>query len=790
MNDKRYREVLAGVWAKSPRAGAKHGESLIGHTSVVVSRLNNLHSLFPHLAERVDAPRLWHRVFWACVLHDFGKTASGFQAQLRPQGKSWGQRHEVLSLAFLDWVFPEDPHHDRAWIAAGIASHHRDLPNILTLYPSPDDPEDSEDDPVTLLTQQIDDSLIEALAVWVTVDPLVWAQRSSLPGVEATPVPIIQRPIEDFRNHAAVRIHRALTAYKRLVRNLEQQPASSSENLAALALRGLVLLADHTASAHVTPMSSPFVDVQKTVECLGFGFLETLYKHQREASACPGHALLIAPTGSGKTEAALLWAARQQEHDGVRGRIFYLLPYQASLNAMHARLSRHFPDTVALQHSRALQALYRSLLEKGYTPDTAEQVARHEQSLARLHYHPVRVLTPYQLLRGAFKLKGYEALCTDATEGLFIFDEVHAYEPTRLGMILGMVEYLRRYLGARFLVMSATFPTMLRDALLEVLGDAASLDAGEALYRDFSRHTLRLVEGHITDQSILERIAQRARGGESVLVVCNTVRTATEVYDNLQARLAQVNALVELLHGRFNARDRFRKEQQILNRMGTRQRDRTITPVVLVATQVVEVSLDIDFDTLFTEPAPLEALIQRFGRVNRGRRYPTCDVHILSAPLDGQGIYTEAYVTGALRALGTHVNQAVDESQVGPWLDGIYAESVGEEWAREVRRSRDEFADTCLANLRAFQSSPDLAERFDEMFDGTEVLPRSLQEEYEDLSKDEPLRASELLVPISLGQFRRLRRERRVVNVPKEGSLVVDVPYSPQFGLDLRKKQS
>lgn len=417
-------------------------------------------------------------------------------------------------------------------------------------------------------------------------------------------------------------------------------------------------------------------------------------------------------------------------------------------------------------------------------------VARCEQSLARLHYHPVRVLTLYQLLRGAFKLKGYEALCTDATEGLFIFDQVHAYEPKRLGMILGMVAYLRRSLGARFLVMSATFPTVLRNALLEVLGDVTPLNAGEALYKDFTRHTLRLVEGVITDHPILERITQRVQDRESVLVVCNTVKMATEVYDDLRARVAQTNTLIELLHGRFNARDRFRKEQQILNRMGTRQRDRTITPVVLVATQVVEVSLDIDFDTLFTEPTPLEALVQRFGRVNRGRRPPSCDVHVLSAPLDGQGIYTEAYVTGALQILRTHVNQTIDESQIGPWLDRIYAEAVGEEWVREVKRSRDEFTDACLANLRAFQSSPDLAERFDEMFDGTEVLPRSLQEEYEELSKNEPLRASELFVSISLGQFHRLRRERKVVNISKEGPLVVDVPYSPQLGLDLRKKQN
>lgn len=785
MAESSYREILSSMWAKSPRAGATQGEGLIGHTSVVVARLSALYALFPRLAERIGEPRLWHRAFWACVLHDLGKIATGFQAQLRPEGRSWGRRHEVLSLAFLEWGFPEDSRNDRAWVAAGIASHHRDLRNIMTLYPAPDDPEDA---PVASLVKEVSDPIIEALAVWMMVDPLSWAQRSSLPGIEVMPSPP-ERPVEDFRRHAVARIHRALKSYRQLVRRLEEQPASSPENLSALALRGLVLLADHTASAHVTPTSSPLKKVQETVERLDLGPFENLYTHQREAAICTGHALLVAPTGSGKTEAALLWTARQQERGGATGRIFYLLPYQASLNAMHTRLSRHFPGTVALQHSRALHALYRSLLEKGYTPEKAEGVARREQSLARLHYHPIRVLTPYQLLRGAFKLRGYEALCTDATEGLFIFDEVHAYEPKRLGMILGMVEYLQRHLGGKFLVMSATLPRVLHDALCQVLGDTVALSAGDALYKSFARHTLRLVEDRITDSPILDRIAQRACSGESVLVTCNTVRTAAEVYDDLQKRLANTNALVEMLHGRFNARDRFRKEQQLLNRMGTRQRDRTVASTVLVATQVVEVSLDIDFDTLFSEPAPLEALVQRFGRINRGRRYSSRDVHVLTAPLDGQGIYEETYVTGALRMLEPYAGQVIDEALVGPWLDAIYAGSMGEAWSTEVKQSRAEFTAACLAQLRAFQSSPELAELFDKMFDGTEILPQSLQEEYENWLRDDPLRASELLVPISFGQLGRLRRTGKVVSPPKEEPIIVQVPYSPERGLRLYQEQ-
>jgi CRISPR-associated endonuclease/helicase Cas3 len=402
-----------------------------------------------------------------------------------------------------------------------------------------------------------------------------------------------------------------------------------------------------------------------------------------------------------------------------------------------------------------------------------------------LHHHPLRVLTPYQLLRGAFRLKGYEALLTDTVNGLFIFDEIHAYDPQRLGMILGMMEYLQSHLGGRFLVMSATFPSILRRVLQQVLGRAVEVSAGDALYQAFARHTLRLVEGRITDTHVLEHIARLAREGNSVLVVCNTVATALTVHKCLAGRLEKDGITTELLHSRFNARDRFTKEVRLLDEMGTQNRNRPGGSVVLVATQVVEVSLDIDFDTLFTEPAPLESLVQRFGRVNRGRRHAVRDVHVLRTPPDGQHVYMDRYVTLALQTLEKHENEVIDESTVGRWLDSIYCGSIEEQWDREVQRWRVEFFEACLADLRAFQSKPELAEAFDRMFDGTEVLPRSLLAEYECLQDEDPLRASELLVPISSRQLCMLRSAGKVSSRLGDDPMIVDVPYDPNEGLQL-----
>ena len=90
-----------------------------------------------------------------------------------------------------------------------------------------------------------------------------------------------------------------------------------------------------------------------------------------------------------------------------------------------------------------------------------------------------------------------------------------------------------------------------------------------------------------------------------------------------------------------------------------------------------------------------------------------------------------------------------------------------------------------MNTLRAFESSRDLARSFYKAFDGVEVLPQSLQEEYNELKKTETIRAGELLVPISYGRLQQLHGVRRASNdYGEEGPWVVDVPYDEKLGLD------
>jgi len=657
-------DYLDELWAKSPEPGQTIGESLAMHTWLVLSRFADVVHLRPQLPKQVDCPALWHILYWACFLHDFGKAASGFQNVLRG-GAKWGHRHEVLSLAFLDWLFPPEPANEtRLWIAAAMVSHHRDAEEIRTLYPETSDP---ADDPLRPLLQQISVEVLCGLWRWLEECVSPWQRALHLEncGIEFPSLVAPDAAVPLFYQHGVENVRHTLRRYHRFVRQLESSD-DWRQIIGTLLLRGSIIQADHTASAHLRHL--PKLELQSPDalrQSCGIG-ADQLHPHQQQCLQAEQSTILIAPTGSGKTESALFWAAAVAREQNDMPRLFYVLPFQASMNAMSLRLESSFPKMVGLQHSRSVLAVYRQLLEREYTPQAAAKAALWSKNLARLNYFPVRVLSPYQILKACYRLKGYEALWQDYFNAAFIFDEIHAYEPERLAMILGLMRFLREHFAAKFFVMSATLPSLLKTRLEQALAGVATISASAATFEKFRRHHLGLLEGEALDPIWLDRIAQHGREGMSVLACCNTVKRAQQVYREMRQRLAGAGVDVVLLHGRFNGRDRLRKENLV--RLATGSKSEQRCPIVLVATQVIEVSLDIDLDVLYSDPAPLEALIQRFGRINRRRLRASADVFVFREPNDGQRIYDAELIQRGLAILDRHNDLPIDEEQISDWL--------------------------------------------------------------------------------------------------------------------------
>ena len=767
------KHLLPNLLAKSAKFNEGREETLEEHTENVVAALAGLAHRFSNLAQVVGRSDFWHLAFWACVIHDFGKAALGFQKVLREEASSFGHRHEVLSLAFVPWVASEV---EKEPITLGVISHHRDTEVIAERY-----------DGVELreLTEQINLDVLKTLATWLEHVPNTWIDKFTLApfGVEKKELDI---NYSAYETNSVALLKEGVRCYRQAHRRYRQDLADPEEIKLMMALRGIITQADRLASAHAPPVVAltlpTLPQITKRLSRKLNKQIEA--KDHQKKSARKGHLLMIAPTGSGKTEAAIAWAAAQQQVGGAQ-RLAYVLPYQASLNAMQKRLQDDLspPGGVSLLHSRSLQVLYQDLAS-GSSKESLETLtyqARKQNDFNRLHQPAVTVSTPYQLLRGAYRLPGYEALFTMLCGSAIVWDEIHAYEPKRLGLFLGLTNYFIDHWQVKVCAMTATMPRWLQQEL-EALLETSTVIPDDDIFQAARRHRLELLDAELTSDIVVNKIRSEVEQARSVLAAANTIKRAQSAYKQLKQLLGKENVI--LLHGRFTGDDRLGIELDLQQRLGA---DGPGEPIAVVATQVIEVSLNLDFDRIYTEPAPLEALVQRFGRVNRlGLKGVDglVPVTVLTQPRDGQKVYDDRLIRLGLAQLEQAVQTGetiIDDRRVRDWLDSVYSPEILSEWREYIQYAREEFEDTALKALYPFESSSDLKQAFYALFEGTQVLPKSKLAEYKRRLKTAPISARGLLVNVPDWVSGRAE-----VDWNDEFKLfTADFPYSSELGLEL-----
>ena len=417
-----------------------------------------------------------------------------------------------------------------------------------------------------------------------------------------------------------------------------------------------------------------------------------------------GHGIAVAPTGSGKTEGAIAWGLNQlNTPDGLKGKILYVLPIQVLTNSIYKRLSVYFgEDKVGLLHSGALLYQVYSRVEseesEQYDPEELKptEEERETYSLNRMMFRPIMVATVDQLLMLAFNgNKRWSVVMGELMGGAIIFDEVHAFDGHMLALLERVAREMRHY--TKMLFMSATMPKSLQSFLSSLV----ALQGNEHIIEDrtlmsharnnFELRKKDLLKKEKIDNGIIEEIRSHIEDKKRIAIVCNTVQTAQKVYKQVKSDLTDLlnNEEILCIHSRFIAKDRREKEKR-LEKDKSKKREQQTWPRLLVSTQVIECGMDIDYDVLYTEGAPLEALIQRAGRINRERGKNLGTVYIYQQDRTSEKFYPPEMTKKALDVLKKEIDPtpSITEEQFLEMIEVIYAGRKFEEDPRFLNTRR------------------------------------------------------------------------------------------------------
>jgi len=731
------------------------GTTLNQHIEDCLVIWRELGATLPALPEITRLPDFWKILFVAVFFHDLGKIHSEFQKVLKSQENSWeNQRHELYSIPYVDKM--NLPVEYSLLVKRAILGHHKDFKTLFDRYKSQETIDFEFHNVWTGKLKYHPEDFTENLRHCMAADSLThffndFRNKSK------------QNGFYDIDLSNKIVYHELTHPFLEIARNFPDIDNQNSEYWQNLLMWGSLKICDHYASGGVRKINQ--------LNDTHFQFLDNLrvnltqkgsdlFSHQKTCFNSEGNCILIAPTGTGKTESSIGWLRKQIKI--INGRAFYVLPYTASINAMHRRLTKdmekdsveYSTEIVGIQHGRLSQYL-AAYLEDTSNRNASRQYERIKTLVEqyRRMIQPLEIITPFQIMKYFYGVKGFEMGLVELSGAKIIFDEIHAYDTVTFAQIIVMLKVMTEFLKCSVLVMTATLPTFMIREIAEVLRVKTIIKADADLLSRLNRHRISIVKGAIQDQ--LEKISNHLESNQRVMVVCNTVAQSQLMYSLVFEKGKLTKDEITLLHGRFNRSDRMKKEKGALDS----------NTKVLIGTQAIEVSLDIDYDVLFTEPAPLDALLQRFGRVNRKATKPPCPVFICTeGGKDDFRIYPTLIVKRTIEKL-----KEIDylkESDIQYLLDQVYPGREPEQ-ENEFQFIKTAFEQS-LKSLQPFSFHKEKEEEFYEKFDGIEVLPAQFLPEYKRLVENyDFIKAENFCMTIHKGIYMKFKNENpsRIVHM-------------------------